>query len=103
MECPACNHLNTATSVRCVVCGTILIKEVVGFSPEFEGTVNRMDRRVYSGIGGFFGFFLTAVFLKFIFEHLWLSDREVYSYSLFGGAAGSLLGLAFLRFKQGRL
>lgn len=100
MQCPTCNHLNTATDVRCFQCGTTLIHEAVGHSPTYIATVDAMDLRMYRGIGGFFGFFVTAGLLKTVFSELWLSDREVYGYSVGGAFLGALLGRLFLRFKR---
>jgi len=100
MECPACNHLNTATSVRCIQCGTTLVHEAVGHSPGYRATVNEMDSRIHGGVGAFFGFFLVAGLLKFVLVNLWLNDREIYSFSLGGALVGAFLGRLFLRSKR---
>lgn len=38
MQCPACNHLDCATDVRCTQCSTTLIHEAVGHSEAYRNT-----------------------------------------------------------------
>ena len=100
MQCPACTELNTATSVRCVRCGTTLIYEAIGHSVGYRDATSKLDARVYSGIGAFFGFFLVAVLLKVVLPGLWLSDREIYGAAIGGAVVGGIVGRLFLRFKK---
>jgi len=100
MQYPTCNHLNGATSVRCSQCGTTLIHEAVGHSDAYLKTVNKMDTRVYSGVGAFFGFFLVAALLKTVLSGLWWTDRQIYGFAVVGSVVGGLLGRLFLRFKK---
>jgi len=100
MQCPVCNHLNTATSVRCLQCGTTLIHEAVGHSERYRAAVNGRDQRMYGRVGAILGFALVAALLKTVLAGLWLSDTEVYGYALGGAVAGAFLGRLFLRSKR---
>src|SRR5262245_16233926 len=103
MQCPSCGHLNAATSVRCVQCGTTLIYEAVGPSPAAKRASKEMDTRLLGGIGAFFGFCVTALLLKFILSGLWLSDQEVYTYSVGGAVIGAAIAKLYARTKSGGL
>ena len=99
MQCPVCNHLNSAMDVRCIQCSTTLIHEAVGHSAGYRKTTEAMDARVYSGVGAIFGFFLVAIFLKFIVPGVSLDDRAIYAISVGGAWIGGILGRQFLRAK----
>lgn len=101
MQCPTCNHLNSATVARCMNCGTTLIYEAAGHSKEYQKAATAIDSKMHSGIGGLFGFFLVAILLKFVFTEHWLSDREIYFAAVVAGVAGSVAGRLFLKAKQG--
>jgi hypothetical protein len=101
MQCPTCNHLNTAMAARCLNCGTTLIHEAVGHSKEYYKGVAALDSRMYTGFGSVVGFFFVAILLKFIFTSHYLSDREVWAVAVGGGVIGSILGRLFLKAKQG--
>jgi len=90
-----------ATSVRCERCNTTLIYEATGHSKEYRQTVRSFDQRMYSGLGGFFGLFLTFAALKFVFTEHWLSDGEIYSIAVVAGVIGSILGKLFARSRTG--
>lgn len=100
MTCPTCNAQNSATSVRCLQCGTILIHEAVGHSDDYKKGARYLDARMYSGIGAFAGFFAVGLFLKADFADLYLSDRDIYLYAVFGGIAGSIIGRLIARSKS---
>ncbi|WP_156370443.1 MULTISPECIES: zinc finger Ran-binding domain-containing protein [unclassified Acidovorax] len=100
MQCPTCNNLNAATDVRCMRCQTTLIHEAAGHSEGFKKAANALDARMYSGIGAFFGFALTAVLLKFVLTEHWLSDRQIYLSAVVAGVVGSILGRLFLKARQ---
>jgi hypothetical protein len=59
-----------------------------------------MDTRLLGGIGAFFGFFLTAILLKFVLAGLWLSDREIYTYSLGGAVIGGAIARLYIKAKS---
>jgi hypothetical protein len=101
MQCPTCNHLNSATMARCVNCGTTLIYEATGHSKEYQKAEGTLDSRMHSGIGAVFGFFLAAILLKFVFTEHWLSDHEIYIAATVAGIVGSIVGRLFLKAKQG--
>jgi hypothetical protein len=96
MECPVCNYLNAATSVRCLQCGTTLIHEAVGHSPEYKRTVANMDHRMYGGIGAFFGLGLAGA----LSLAAGASNREIYGFAVGGAFVGGILGRLVLRIKQ---
>ncbi|MNY42048.1 hypothetical protein D3C86_1769080 [compost metagenome] len=100
MSCPTCNHLNAATDVRCIRCGTTLIHEALGHSEAYRKTTDSMDARVYGGVGAFFGFCVVATLLKFVLAPPWLDDRELYAFATGGAVVGGLLARLFLRSKQ---
>jgi hypothetical protein len=100
MQCSSCNHLNSATDVRCFNCGTTLIYEAVGHSKEYERASQSLSVRMHSGIGALLGFFLVAVLLKFILTSHFLSDRQVMLASAGAAVVGSFLGRLFLRAKR---
>lgn len=86
--------------VRCIQCSTTLIHEAVGHSAGYRKTTEAMDIRVYGGVGAFFGFFLVAVFLKFILPDVSLGDRAIYAISVGGALIGGIAGRQFLRAKM---
>ncbi|KQV99349.1 hypothetical protein [Rhizobacter sp. Root1221] len=100
MQCPTCNTLNSATVVRCMTCGTTLIHEAAGHSMAYQEGARTLDAKLHTGIGSFFGFFLVAILLKFIFTAHWLSDREVYLAAVAGGVAGAIAGRLVLKARQ---
>ena len=100
MICPACNTHNSATSVRCIQCGTTLIHEAVGHSTEYRKVADAIDNRMLGGIGAISGFFLVAVMLKFVFTSFWLSDRQIYGLAVGGGFVGGILGRLFASFRR---
>lgn len=93
MQCPSCNHLNAAMSVRCEGCGTVLIHEAVGHSKAWHDGARLIDRRMAAGLGGLTGFFVPAVLLTQIFTTHPLDDREVYGVCAVSGAIGAVAGL----------
>jgi len=97
VQCPVCNHLNSATDVRCFQCRTTLIQEAVGHSDSYRKTTGELDSRMYSGVGAFFGFCLVAVLLKFILPGVNLGDGDIYTISAVGAGIGGLIGRALLR------
>lgn len=97
MQCPTCNNLNTATDVRCLNCGTILIYEAVGHSEEYQQGADLLSSRMHRGLGALAGFFLTAVLLKFVFTAHFLSDRQVVLASTLAAVAGSVVGRLLFR------
>lgn len=100
MTCPTCNHLNPATVARCLNCGTTLIYEAVGHSAEYTKAAHSVDSKMHAGLGGIAGFFVVAVLLKFIFTAHWLSDQQVYLWSVGGAVVGSIIGRLVLRLKN---
>lgn len=100
MSCPTCNHLNAATDVRCIRCGTTLIHEALGHSDGYRKITASMDDRVYGGLGAFFGFFVVATLLKFVLAPPWLDDRELYAFAAGGAVAGGWLARLYLRAKR---
>lgn len=87
-------------SVRCLSCGTVLIHEAVGRSATYKKAVNVLDVRMYSGIGGFSGFFAVAVALKFVFTQHGLSDAEIAFAAGLGAAAGAFAGTLLARARR---
>ena len=100
MQCPACGRINTATAVRCDQCGTTLIQEALGHSVEYERAASLVDRKIFSGVGAIFGFFLVAGLLKFVFTSHWLSDHEIYSSAVVGAVAGGVFGRLLLHVRR---
>ena len=100
MQCPVCNHLNSAMDVRCMQCSTTLIHEAAGHSAGYRKATGEMDVRIYSGAGAFFGFFLVAIFLKFILPDVSLGDRAIYTISVGDALIGGFMGRLFLRSKM---
>lgn len=92
MECPACNHLNSAMAVHCINCRSVLIHEAVGHSKEFKAAVSSLDTRMYGRLGGLAGFFLSATLLKFVFTAHDLTDFEVYMAAMCAAVVGGFLG-----------
>jgi len=100
MQCPTCNHLNGATVARCMNCGTTLIHEAAGHSQAYLKGARTLDLKLHAGIGSFFGFFVVAILLKFIFTAHWLSDREIYLAATVGGVCGAIAGRLVLKARQ---
>lgn len=100
MQCPTCNHLNDAMSVRCLQCGTVLIHEAAGHSAAYKKAVRVLDARMYSGIGGLAGFFTIAIALKFVFTQHWLSDAEIVSAAGVSAVLGAFTGGLLARAKH---
>ena len=99
MQCPACNHLNSAMSVRCERCQSTLIHEAGGHSAAYHAAAGRLDGRVYGGAGAVFGFVLTYLALRIVTDD-GIDDRRMYSCSAIGALAGSLLARLFLRLRR---
>jgi hypothetical protein len=99
MQCPSCAHLNAAMSVRCLQCGTTLIHEAEGSSPVAKRASHDLDSRLLGGVGASLGFFLTAIALKFVFTSLWLSDKEIYMFSVGGAILGAVVAKLYIRAK----
>ena len=87
MLCPSCNTLNSATSVRCLQCRTLLIDTAVERSPLARQAQNDGDRRVYILAGSVVGLAvgglifqsgLAAVFFPGVGSLLgrWIAKRE---------------------------
>ncbi len=100
MQCPVCNFVNSATSVRCTQCRTTLIHEAIGHSAEVAASTRDVDSRVFGGIGAAIGFFVVAFLLKFILIDVRLNDREIYGVSVGGAIVGAIFGRLVLRAKQ---
>jgi len=100
MQCMTCNTLNAATTVRCMTCGTTLIHEAVGHSNAYQRGARSLDTKLHTGIGSFFGFFLVAILLKFVFIAHWLSDREIYLAAAVGGVIGAFAGRLVMKARQ---
>ena len=95
MNCPVCNIQNSATSVRCIQCGTTLIHEALGHSTEYRIASKVIDKRMLGGIGAIFGFALVGVLLRFVLTSLWLDDRQICGIATGGGIVGGFLGRVF--------
>lgn len=91
MQCPTCNYANTATSVRCIQCSTVLIPEAMGRSKEYVKAAGELDSRMFSGIGSLVGFFLVATLLKFVLIDVRMTDREIYGAAIGGAMVGAIL------------
>lgn len=96
MQCPSCHHVNSAISVRCVQCRTTLIHEAEGSSDAAKVAAGYLDRRLIGFMGGFFGFALVAMTLKLILTDLWLSDHQIYTYSLGGALIGNAISRLYI-------
>lgn len=101
MPCPSCDHLNAATSVRCVRCGTVLTHEAYGHSKAWHDGRRLIDRRMSIGLGGLIGFFVPAVLLTQIFTSHRLDDGEVYGVCVVAGAIGALFGHFVANVREG--
>jgi len=61
MLCPACNTMNSAMTVRCIQCNTLLIPEAEGRAPEVKAVVRSMNSRFYGWVGFLAGFFIAGI------------------------------------------
>lgn len=100
MTCPTCNHINPATAVRCLNCGTTLIYEAVGHSEDYKKATRALDLKIHTGVGAVLGFFAVILFIKIILADHWFSEQEIYSYGFGGAIAGSTLGRIVLKIKN---
>jgi hypothetical protein len=102
MICPACNHLNAATSVRCENCHETLIHDAVGHSPAYRRGEAMVEYRIHGHVGALvgagLGFAATQV--------AWLpespDDHAVRVGVMAGAAAGLVLARLFLFVKRRR-
>ena len=100
MSCPTCNHLNPTTAARCLNCGSVLIHEAAGHSDQYKRAAASIDSKIHAGIGGFFGFMLSGVVLKFSAADYWLNDRQMALCAMVGGVVGAILGRMILKIKN---
>jgi len=91
MICQSCGTQNLPTSMRCIQCGTGLVKEASENTDAFRAGARAVDARMYGGIGSFFGFVLTFFVLKFVLEDMYFEAREIYGGAL---AASVVCGIA---------
>lgn len=91
MICQSCGTQNLPTSMRCIQCGTGLVKEVSESTEAFRAGARAVDARMYGGIGSFVGFFFTFFVLKFVLEDMYFDAREIYGGAL---AASVVCGIA---------
>lgn len=91
MTCPVCNTQNSAMTVRCMQCHTLLIHSAEERAPQVKAFVSSMDTRMYSGIGSLACFVLAGL----IFQNAGVA--------IFSGIVGGMLGriVAKLKAKNG--
>lgn len=58
MTCPVCQAHNSAMSVRCLDCGTVLISDALPRAEGVQRTADAFDNKLYMGYGGLIGFVL---------------------------------------------
>jgi hypothetical protein len=99
MFCPSCGTQNLATSLRCIQCGTVLVRGIENQSVAYRQGAHLIDTRIYGGVGALLACALAAVLLNSVLEDLYLNQKAVYFWSAIAGAALGRLA-AWLKWKR---
>ncbi len=92
MYCPQCATQNLPTDLRCLQCGTSLVRETVGGSDNLRKASAELDTRMYGGLGGLFGFVMTFIFCNAFLSGLRMTDRALYGSAVVGAMVFGALG-----------
>jgi DNA-directed RNA polymerase subunit N (RpoN/RPB10) len=88
MSCPSCGSLISATDVRCINCGTVLIEQSQKKTEEFKNAAHWVDNRIYYGVGSFIGFLFA---LLFFYQDNDLLPKACLAGSIVGGLIGKFV------------
>ena len=97
MLCPTCNNLNTATTVRCLGCGTTLIYEAQGHSEDFKAATKFGDRRKFMWFGGLAGFGISVLLQETLLQHQYF---DIEAMAAVGSAIGAGVGRAVAAYQS---
>lgn len=92
MICRSCGTQNLPTSLRCIQCGTTLVKEAFESTEAYRAGARAIDARMFGGVGSVVGFALTYFVLKFVLENMYFDAREIYGGAFAGSIVGAITG-----------
>lgn len=92
MICRGCGTQNLPTSLRCIQCGTALVKEAFEPTDAYRAGARAIDARMYGRVGSFVGFALTYLVLKFVLEDMYFDAGEIYGGAFAGSIVGAITG-----------